>query len=82
VGSNPAGAPAFPRIDYTGLGFHLSFEAPTRESVNQFYQTALSHGGRDAGSAGPRPEYTPPFYGAFIFDPDGFKIEAVCRSEE
>ena len=30
----------------------------------------------------PDPEYTPPFYGAFIFDPDGFKIEAVCRSEE
>ena len=52
---------------------------PDRESVDAFYSMALSHGGRDAGIPGERPQYTQPFYGAFVFDPDGFKIEAVCR---
>jgi len=37
---------------------------------------------RDAGAPGPRPEYTQPFYGAFVLDPDGFKIEAVCRQDQ
>jgi len=62
-----------------GLGLHLSFHAPDRSSVDEFYRSALRSGGRDAGAPGSRPQYTQPFYGAFVFDLDGFKIEAVCR---
>jgi catechol 2,3-dioxygenase-like lactoylglutathione lyase family enzyme len=62
-----------------GLGLHLSFEAPDRTSVDAFFALAIERGGRDAGAPGLRPEYTSPFYGTFVIDPDGFKIEAVCR---
>jgi catechol 2,3-dioxygenase-like lactoylglutathione lyase family enzyme len=65
-----------------GLGLHLSFQAPDRASVDAFHATALRQGGQDAGAPGLRPEYTMPFYGAFVLDLDGFKIEAVCRREE
>jgi catechol 2,3-dioxygenase-like lactoylglutathione lyase family enzyme len=63
-----------------GLGLHVSFEAADCPSVDAFFEAALRHGGEAAGAPGPRPEYTQPFYGAFVFDPDGFKIEAVCRT--
>lgn len=65
-----------------GLGLHVSFQAPDRSSVDAFHQTALRCGGRDAGKPGSRPQYTMPFYGAFVVDLDGFKIEAVCRAPE
>jgi catechol 2,3-dioxygenase-like lactoylglutathione lyase family enzyme len=65
-----------------GVGLHVSFEAPDRSSVRAFHATALRHGGKDAGAPGLRPQYTMPFYGAFVFDHDGFKIEAVCRNPE
>jgi len=65
-----------------GIGLHVSFEAPDRPSVAAFHAAALRHGGRDAGAPGLRPQYTMPFYGAFVFDLDGFKIEAVCRAPE
>lgn len=63
-----------------GMGLHVSFQAPDRAAVDRFHRTALRHGGRDAGQPGERPEYTQPFYGAFVFDLDGFKVEAVCRN--
>ena len=63
-----------------GLGLHISFQAANRESVDAFHSAALSLGGADAGIPGERPQYTQPFYGAFVFDLDGFKVEAVCRS--
>jgi len=63
-----------------GLGLHVSFAAPDRETVDAFHAKALALGGIDAGPPGERPEYTRPFYGAFVFDLDGFKIEAVCRT--
>ena len=63
-----------------GFGLHLSFEAKDRASVDAFHAAALAAGGRDAGAPGERPEYTQPFYGAFAFDLDGFKVEAVCRA--
>lgn len=66
----------------SGVGFHVSFQAPSRSSVDSFHETALHFGGRDAGKPGLRPQYTMPFYGAFVVDPDGFKIEAVCRAPE
>ena len=62
-----------------GTGLHISFQAPTRDSVDEFYSRAIASGGQDAGQPGLRPQYTMPFYGAFIYDPDGYKIEAVCR---
>jgi catechol 2,3-dioxygenase-like lactoylglutathione lyase family enzyme len=63
-----------------GTGLHVSFVAPTREAVERFHACALQAGGKDAGAPGERPEYTRPFYGAFVRDLDGFKIEAVCRA--
>ena len=65
-----------------GTGLPVSFQAPDRQSVHAFHETALRHGGRDAGAPGLRPQYTMPFYGAFVLDLDGFKIEAVCRAAE
>ena len=64
-----------------GAGLHVGFEANDRAAVDAFHATAMEHGARDSGAPGPRPEYTQPFYGAFVIDPDGFKIEAVCRKE-
>jgi catechol 2,3-dioxygenase-like lactoylglutathione lyase family enzyme len=66
----------------SGTGLHISFQAPDRPSVDAFHRVALECGGRDAGPPGLRPHYTMPFYGAFVFDLDGFKIEAVCRKAE
>jgi catechol 2,3-dioxygenase-like lactoylglutathione lyase family enzyme len=63
-----------------GVGLHISFSAASRSAVDAFHAAALKAGGRDAGTPGPRPEYTQPFYGAFVLDPDGFKVEAVCRA--
>ena len=65
-----------------GTGLHVSFEARDRASVDAFHTTALHSGGEDAGGPGLRPHYTMPFYGAFVLDLDGFKIEAVCRRAE
>jgi catechol 2,3-dioxygenase-like lactoylglutathione lyase family enzyme len=66
----------------SGSGLHISFQASTRSSVDLFHATALRLGARDAGQPGVRPHYTAPFYGAFVLDLDGFKIEAVCRVPE
>ena len=63
-----------------GFGLHVSFCAPSRASVDAFHAAALRSGARDAGAPGVRSEYTQPFYGAFVFDLDGFKVEAVCRA--
>lgn len=63
-----------------GVGLHISFVAPDRSSVNAFHAVAIDHGGKDAGLPGNRPEYKLPYYGSFVLDLDGFKIEAVCRS--
>ena len=65
-----------------GIGLHISFQAPDRLSVDRFHATALRCGGSDAGAPGLRPQYTMPFYGAFVLDLDGFKIEAVCRAHK
>ena len=65
-----------------GAGLHVSFAASDRASVDAFHSVALHAGGKDAGGPGLRPHYTMPFYGAFVLDLDGFKIEAVCRREE
>jgi catechol 2,3-dioxygenase-like lactoylglutathione lyase family enzyme len=61
-----------------GPGFHLAFSAPDRESVDAFHRAALQAGGRDNGPPGLRPQYGPDYYAAFVFDPDGYRIEAVA----
>lgn len=63
-------------------GAHFALIAPDRSSVRAFYNAAMAHGGTDAGSPGLRPEYIPTYYGAFVLDPDGNKVEAVCRKAE
>jgi predicted lactoylglutathione lyase len=60
-----------------GNGVHIAFAAPDRQTVDSFYREALRLGGGDAGPPGLRPEYSDSYYGAFVFDPDGNKIEAV-----
>lgn len=62
-----------------GIGLHISFRARDRAAVHAFHAAALARGGSDAGAPGPRPHYTAGFYGCFVLDPDGFKIEAVAR---
>ena len=59
---------------------HLAFRATSREAVDQFFQAALIAGGRSNGSAGIRTAYDPSYYAAFVLDPDGHNIEAVCRN--
>jgi catechol 2,3-dioxygenase-like lactoylglutathione lyase family enzyme len=61
---------------------HLAFRAEDRGTVNAFYAAALAAGGRDNGAPGLRPHYHPNYYGAFVFDPDGHNIEAVCHKPE
>ncbi|HZN25175.1 MAG TPA: VOC family protein [Burkholderiales bacterium] len=60
-----------------GNGTHIAFNANTQAAVNAFHAAALAAGGRDEGAPGPRPEYTAKYYGAFVRDLDGNKIEAV-----
>ena len=60
-----------------GNGSHLAFEAGSRDMVDRFYQAAMAHGGTEDGKPGLRPEYDAHYYGAFVRDPDGNKIEAV-----
>lgn len=60
--------------------FHFAFAAGDRQSVDAFYKAAINAGGRDNGPPGPRPDYTENYYAAFVFDPDGHNVEAVCRN--
>jgi catechol 2,3-dioxygenase-like lactoylglutathione lyase family enzyme len=60
-------------------GTHVAFSARTRAGVDAFYRSAIGAGGRDNGAPGPRPHYHPHYYGAFVLDPDGNNIEAVCH---
>ena len=60
-----------------GAGFHLAFDAPSREAVDAFHAAALANGGKDDGAPGLRSHYGPTYYAAFVIDPDGYKLEAV-----
>jgi catechol 2,3-dioxygenase-like lactoylglutathione lyase family enzyme len=60
-----------------GPGFHLAFDAPSREAVDAFHAAALKAGGVDCGGPGPRPHSGATYYAAFVIDLDGYKLEAV-----
>lgn len=59
---------------------HIALLAKDRATVDAFYRAALAAGGKDNGAPGLRPLYHPNYYGAFVFDPDGHNIEAVCHA--
>ena len=58
---------------------HVAFRAATRGAVEAFYKAAMAAGGRDNGAPGLRAQYHPNYYGAFVLDPDGHNVEAVCH---
>jgi len=64
-----------------GNGSHVGFSARNKAQVDKFHRAALEHGGTDEGEPGPRPDYGPDYYGAFVRDPDGNKIEATLHIE-
>ncbi|HEX5278623.1 MAG TPA: VOC family protein [Micropepsaceae bacterium] len=61
---------------------HVAFTAKNRAEVNAFHRAAMAAGGTDNGPPGLRPQYHPNYYGAFVLDPDGHNIEAVCHVAE
>ena len=67
------GTPNAPRL-------HIAFRADSRKIVDEFYKAAMAAGGKDNGKPGPRPHYHEHYYGAFVLDPDGHNIEAVCHN--
>ena len=70
-----SGSPQVPPV-------HIAFRADSRAEVDAFYSAAMAAGGRDNGAPGLRPHYHPSYYGAFVLDPDGHNIEAVCHDKE
>ena len=58
---------------------HVAFAAESRAAVDAFHRAAMAAGARDNGAPGLRPHYHPNYYGAFVLDPDGHNIEAVCH---
>ena len=68
-----AGTPNVPPI-------HVAFRAESRPQVDAFHRAAIAAGGRDNGAPGLRPHYHASYYGAFVLDPDGHNIEAVCHA--
>ena len=63
-------------------GTHVAFVAENRKAVDAFYKAAIRAGAKDNGRPGLRPEYHANYYGAFVFDPEGHAIEAVCHKPE
>ncbi|MCP4898336.1 MAG: VOC family protein [bacterium] len=61
---------------------HIAFSAASRSVVDAFFAEGLRAGGKDNGAPGLRPHYHPNYYGAFILDPDGNNLEAVCHQKE
>jgi catechol 2,3-dioxygenase-like lactoylglutathione lyase family enzyme len=71
------GLPHDQREPTGGNGTHVGFAAKSKAAVNKFHDAALKAGGSNNGEPGPRPDYGPAYYGAFIYDLDGNKIEAT-----
>ncbi len=81
AGFGPKGAPALWLYQHKGLkseGAHVAFRAPDHDAIRQFHAAGLKAGGRDNGAAGLRKDYSPTYFAAFLIDPDGNNVEAVC----
>lgn len=84
AGYGVGGKPSF----WIGIGgalrgrLHVAFSAPDRASVDAFYAAAIKAGATDNGPPGIRAHYHPNYYGAFVLDPDGHNVEAVCHRPE
>jgi catechol 2,3-dioxygenase-like lactoylglutathione lyase family enzyme len=74
--------PGARREVHASAGFHLAFRAPSRAAVRAFHAAALAAGGQSYGEPGLRPRYHAHYYGAFVIDPDGHHVEAVCHASE
>ena len=83
LGYGPEGDPLFWIGDEerVGEGNHIAFRASDHAAVHAFHAAALAAGGRDHGGPGLRPQYGQDYYAAFVLDPDGHNIEAVCRPD-
>ena len=75
IGPTFDGAQALP-----GNGVHIAYIVQSRAQVDAFHAAALANGGSDEGAPGLRPQYHPNYYGAYVRDPDGNKLQAVCHS--
>lgn len=83
AGFGPPGAPALwlHAVKKAGnSGAHVAFRARNRTAVAAFHKAGLGAGGSDNGAPGLRPDYSPTYYGAFLIDPDGNNVEAVCHT--
>ena len=81
AGLGPKGQPALwlsAHQGAVGAGTHVSFRATSRAAVDRFHAAGLAAGGRDNGAPGVRTDYGPRYYAAFLLDPDGHNVEAVC----
>ncbi len=80
AGFGPPGAPALwlYAVKKAAGGAHVAFRAPTRKAVDRFHAAGAGAGGRDNGAPGLRADYSPTYYAAFLVDPDGNNVEAVC----
>lgn len=81
TGLGPQGKPVFwiARRDPVSAGAHVAFHCKNRQAVDAFYEAAIAAGGQDNGKPGIRAQYHPSYYGAFVLDPDGNNVEAVCH---
>jgi len=68
--------------DNPQTGAHVAFTVPDRATVDRFHEEAIAAGGQDNGPPGIRPHYHANYYGAFVLDPDGHNIEAVCHARQ
>jgi catechol 2,3-dioxygenase-like lactoylglutathione lyase family enzyme len=73
AGRTPGPPPVSP------VGQHIAFQAPDRPAVDAFHSAAVAAGAQDNGPPGLRPHYHPNYYAAFVLDPDGHRLEAVCH---
>ena len=79
-GFGPDGEPFFEIVQSTPERpahekIHFAFKAKTKEQVDEFHKIALENGAKDNGKPGPRPDYTPTYYAAFVIDPDENNLE-------
>ena len=81
AGLGPRDAPALwltADKGFKGRGVHVAFRAADHAAVDRFHKDGLNAGGRDNGAPGLRKDYSPKYYAAFLLDPDGNNVEAVC----